>query len=162
AMSWKGILVPGTVPVPRLLRATFKSPVPFSVESQASLTSWTPEGGKLPPIFVPQTDPDAVPTPGVITLFGSADAPATVLRVANHRGRCAGGDADQQGCAIGADCPGGTCAPACGGGTKEGVACTTDSDCPSALCGRLFDPAPFLTLAKFGGPIVLPRTLPGF
>ena len=147
--------------MPRLLRATFKSLVPFSIPSQSSLTSWTPEGGKLPPIFVPQTDPAAVAAPDTIALFGSADAPSTVLRIANRRGLCSGGPKDRQTCATDTDCPEGSCDPVCGGGANDGAPCATDADCPSGECGRLFDPATFQSLAKTGGPIVLPRALPG-
>ena len=137
-MNWQGIMVPtSSAPVPRLLRATFKSLVPFAIPSQSSLTSWTPEGGKLPPIFVPQTDPAAAAAPGTIALFGSADAPSTVLRIANRRGRCAGGTKDYQWCATDSDCPGdGACDTICGGGTNDGGFCATDAECPDGAALR--------------------------
>jgi hypothetical protein len=161
-MNWQGVLVnQSDVPVPRLLRVTFKSDIPFSVDSQASLSSWTPEGGSLPPIFVPQTDPDASSAPGVVTLFGSTDAPATVLRIAVRRGRCDGGAAADQACTLDHQCPGGACIAVCAGGANDGVACTDSSECPDAECGLLYDPHDFASVAKAGGPIVIARAEPG-
>ena len=73
-----------SIPVPRLMRATIRSPVgAIPAPSQAFLASYTPEGGLLPPIFVPQVDLTAAP--GVTELFGSADAPYTILRLARER-----------------------------------------------------------------------------
>jgi hypothetical protein len=57
-VDWSGVLVRnGNVPVPRLMRAQIKSPVPVSLEDAVFIGSYTPEGGKLPPIFEPQKDP---------------------------------------------------------------------------------------------------------
>ena len=160
--NWQGILVnESAVPVPRILRGTLKSPVPVSVPSQTFLASFTPEGGRLPPIFAPQ--PDASTAPDVISLFGSADAPLTVLRIANRRGRCVAGQDAGQDCSIDADClPGGSCQDVCSGGKKNGGSCTTGADCPGGLCGQLFDPGPLVKLSKSGGPVVVPRVVPGF
>jgi hypothetical protein len=160
-VNWQGIPESQAgVPVPRLIRATLKSPVPLEVPSQVFLGSFTPEGGKLPPIFVPQTDPNAVPAPGVVTLFGSADAPATVLRIANRRGRCTGGNQDL--CAVDADCDAGVCSDTCSGGANDGQVCTTKEQCPGGRCerGELFDSSKLAALASNGGPVVIPRTLP--
>lgn len=85
-VGWQGVLVPSSVPVPRLLRATLRSPLPFAIPNQDFVGSFSPEGGQLPPIFEPQIDPSA--PSGVVTLFGSVDAPYTILRFA--RRYCAG------------------------------------------------------------------------
>src|SRR5438552_13774025 len=157
-LNWQGILVrQAGVPVPRLLRGTVKSPVLFQIPGQVFLASYTPEGGKLPPIFEPEADP-TVP-PDVITLFGSADAPYTVLRFARRRGQCSGGSNDGQPCVTDRDCPGGTCPTVCVGGTKDGMVCSRNADCPSGgTCGALFDFAP---LTAGGGPVVLSRFAAG-
>src|SRR5437870_2128902 len=157
-LNWQGILVrQAGVPVPRLLRGTVKSPVLFQIPGQVFLASYTPEGGKLPPIFEPEADP-TVP-PNVITLFGSADAPYTVLRIARRRGQCTGGSNDGQACVTALDCPGGTCPTVCVGGTKDGMLCSRNADCPSGgTCGALFD---FASLTAGGGPVVLPRFAAG-
>jgi len=77
-VGWSGILVPGSVPVPRLLRARLQSPLPFEIPDRVFVSSFTPEGGILPPIFEPQVDP-TLGDPDVVTLFGSVDAPYTIL-----------------------------------------------------------------------------------
>jgi hypothetical protein len=57
-VNWQGILVRNAgVPVPRLLRTRIKSPLPFQAPDQVFFGSYTPGGGKLPPIFEPQFDP---------------------------------------------------------------------------------------------------------
>lgn len=79
--NWQGILVNDAgIPVPRLLRGTLRSPLGFNIPDAVFLASYTPEGAKLPPIFEPTADP-SVTDPNVITLFGSADAPYTILWV---------------------------------------------------------------------------------
>jgi hypothetical protein len=91
--SWTGILVRHEGrPVPRLVKATLK--LPFSVAGASYLASFSPEGGPLAPIFEPQFDPTAAP--GTVTLFGSADAPYTILRVA--RGRLGSGSSGPEAC----------------------------------------------------------------
>src|SRR6185369_17802353 len=94
------------VPVPRLLHVTIDSPLPFAKPARVFLGSFTPEGATLPPLFEPQVDA-SITTPNVLTLFGSADAAYTVLRVARRAGRCAGGDNAGRACSIDRDCPGG-------------------------------------------------------
>ena len=90
-VDWSGVLVRnGGVPVPRLMRSQIKSPVPVTLDDPVFIGSYTPEGGKLPPIFEPQKDP-SVTDPNVISLFGSADAPYTILRFAHRHGQCIGG-----------------------------------------------------------------------
>jgi hypothetical protein len=132
-MDWRGILVRHSqVPVPRLLRATLDPSIPFRVPGVSFVASFTPEGGPLPPIFEPESDPQA--PSGVVTLFGSADAPYTVLRVARRSEtfqQCAGGGNDGLPCNDADDCPG-----ACVAGTNMGKACHQDADCPpSSTCG---------------------------
>jgi Tol biopolymer transport system component len=157
-VDWRGILVrQSQIPVPRLLRATFAPLVPIRVPGRSFSASYTPEGGLLPPIFEPQHDPTA--PSNVLTLFGSADAPYTILRIARRNGRCAGGPNDAQACTSFEDCPGGTCPTTCVGGGNDGGVCSTDAQCPGGRCGALFD---FSGFAYAGvGPVVLPRLGPG-
>jgi Tol biopolymer transport system component len=153
-VSWQGVLVPSKVPVPRLLRTTISAPPlgsSFSVPDQVFLGSFSPEGGRLPPIFEPQLTPGA--PPDVVTLFGSVDAPYTILRIARHHGTCSNSSSR---CSGNLDCPGGTCQTSCV--EAPATTCSKDGDCPSGLCGRLFDLAP---LALPGGPLVLPRPFTG-
>ena len=154
---WQGVLVRnGQVPVPRLLRGRVAAPVPFQIPDQVFLGSYTPEGGRLPPILEPQADPSTT-APNIVTLFGSVDAPYTVLQAVRRHGTCVGGRNDTTRCAHGADCPGGACRTSCV--EAPNVLCAVDTDCPSGRCGVLFDLAP---LAFGGGPVVLPRPLPRF
>lgn len=156
-MGWGGVLVKdGTVPVPRLIRTRYASPLPFKVPGQAFLRSFTPEGGLLPPILEPQIDP-TVAAPDVVTFFGSVDAPYTIIEVARRHGTCTGGDEVGSRCTADADCKGGTCATSCV--DAPATLCTIDADCPSGACGRLFDLSP---LVAGGGSVVLPRALPRF
>ncbi len=117
------------VPPPRLPRGgpTYEAfpgrGLPISVPSRAFLSSYSPQGTKLPPIFDPQTA-----TAATLTLFGTADAPETILRLARR---------------------------ACEGGSRAGFACTDASGCPDGACvGPLFD---FSSRLVDGvGPIVIP------
>ena len=108
-VDWRGILVDQGIPIARLLRgSTTFAAFPgqgqhISVPSRAFLSSFSPQGTKLPPIFDPQTA-----STDALTLFGTADAPETVLRLA--RQACAGGDRDGMACTAASGCPGGTCA----------------------------------------------------
>ena len=133
--AWSGILVRDSgVPVPRLLQSRIKSPVPFSLSDAIYIGSYTPEGGLLPPIFEPQRDP-TVTDPGTVALFGSADAPYTILRFARNQGSCAGGGRATLACSNHTDCPGGSCT-------------STGSNFDFSL----------LPQAPSGGPIVFDRT----
>src|SRR5439155_1539139 len=135
-MDWRGVLVnPNAVPVPRLLRGSTPleafagTGTPVRIPGAAFLASFTPEGRKLPPIFDPQADPT---DPSATTFFGSADAPASVLRIARRVPilLCAGGAQDGSPCATPRDCPGGTCTPtfhACANGTHAGAPCAADA-----------------------------------
>ena len=112
------------VPVPRLLRATLRSPLGFNVPDPVFLGSYTPEGAKLPPIFEPTADP-TVSDPDVITLFGSVDAPYTILRIARRAGTCS--NAPGRACVVATDCPtGGTCPTTCVGSAPPGTVCAND------------------------------------
>lgn len=162
-IDWRGILVPSAIPVPRLLRASSSvsalslSTGPIRIPGQEFMGSFTPEGAPLPPIFVPQVDPQ---TMNEVTFFGSADAPHTVLRLSRKSPTfhvCSGGTNDTRPCTTSAECPTGACAQAtCRGGTAIGQQCDEDSDCPSSECGTaLFD---FRDRLIHGvGPVVVPR-----
>ncbi len=156
--KWQGVLVrQGRIPVPRLMRSVFASPI--QVPSESFLASYTPEGGKLAPIFEPQNDPNA--PVGTLTLFGSADAPYTILRIQRRSTafqECSGGANAQLPCNVPADCPGGSCGPtSCNSGPDIGDPCTTDADCRQAECGpALFGLAP-LTVGDGTGPAVVTR-----
>jgi Tol biopolymer transport system component len=153
-IDWQGILVPATTPIPRLIGARFRSLLGLTIPDQVFLGSFTPEGGKLPPIFEPQANPDA--NPNIITLFGSADAPYSILRLARHHGTCNGGSNDNQRCAATVDCPGGLCETSCV--NMPSRTCSTNADCPNGgICGLLFD----FSLLSSPGPLVLSRTFIG-
>lgn len=153
-VNWQGVLVAGSVPVPRLLRAQTRPPLPFRVPDALFVHSYTPEGAVLPPVFEPLVDTNA--DPDVVTLFGSVDAPYTILRFANHHGTCRKGGRDTERCAADSDCPGGACQTSCVGDPTK--ACATDLDCGSSgPCGTLFD-AGILRAAAGAGPLLLSRT----
>ncbi len=158
-IHWQGILEQRSgVPVPRILHATLKPPVPFTVPSQVFLASYTPEGQPLPPIFEPKVDP-ALP-PALVALVGTADAPYTVLRINRRFGMCQGGENAGAPCTIDRDCLGGTCPLACVGGSTPGAACTSNANCMGGgTCGALF---PDFGAATGGGPFVMSRATPGF
>lgn len=132
-MDWSGVLVrQNGVPIPRLLRASFDPIVPFSLPGRSFTASFTPEGGLLPPIFEPQFDTSTA-SQAITTLFGSVDAPYTILRVARRSEvfrRCSGGANDLLACNVAEDCPG-----ACSAGVHAGNRCGTDGDCPGGVCG---------------------------
>ncbi len=154
---WGGILTRDQgIPVPRLIRFRTKSPLPFEVPAQAFLGSFTPEGGRLPPILEPQLDPTVV-DPDVFTAFGSIDAPATTIRVARRHGTCLGGDLAGTRCTRDLDCRGGTCERSCV--DAPATLCPNGTECPTGACGTLFD---LTALAPNGGPLVLARAMPEF
>ncbi len=108
--GWTGVLVRDAgVPVPRLLQSRLRSPLPFTLDDPIYIGSYTPEGGELPAIFEPQHDPN-VNVNNMVSLFGSADAPYTVLRFARRQGTCSGGGRNTLACSNDTDCPGGGCA----------------------------------------------------
>ena len=162
-MDWRGILVGEGVPIARLLQASASVEAfigggqPIRVPSNAFLHSFSPEGRVLPPIFDPQAAPTAV---NESTFFGSADAPATILRLA-RRGptleQCYGGTNDGLPCFDGNDCPSGSCAASTCSSGSVGTPCTADSDCGAGgECG----PALFEFRGRFlsnVGPVVVSR-----
>jgi cysteine-rich repeat protein len=184
-VNWQGIRAfEDGVPAPRRLRLT--AAIPVNIPRSSYLASFAPEGGRLGPVFEQQTDPNAAAL-SQVTLFGSADAPYTVLRLARRAPVCsgspikacnedsdcpsaqsctrflvcAGGSRSALPCAGVDDCPsGGTCGQAtCAGGTRNALACDKDADCPPANeCGPgLFD---FGALYAGGtGPIFVPRAV---
>ncbi|HEV7730681.1 MAG TPA: hypothetical protein VGR62_00900 [Candidatus Binatia bacterium] len=158
-VHWSGVLIrQNDLPVPRLIRATIKSPLPFPIPDAAFLASYTPEGAKLPPIFEPQSDP-SIADPDVITLFGSADASYTILRFARRAGRCVGGAAAGNACNVSTDCRGGTCPTTCVGGATPDAVCASDAECGGGRCGALFDD--FRPIAAWGGPLPIRRQAAG-
>src|SRR5439155_23615610 len=133
--------------------------VPIHIPGPAFLGSFTPEGRKLPPIFDPEADPT---DPAATTLFGSADAPTSVLRIARRTPvlLCLGGLNADAGCASARDCPGGTCMPtfrACTSGSSEGRPCTADADCGGAPCG----PTTCVSIGSAGQPCRTDGDCPG-
>ena len=147
-INWRGVLVEGSsVPIPRTLSgrsavpATSLSTGPIRIPGQEYVASYTPEGIKLPPIFEPQLD--AGPT-NEVTLFGSADAPLTVLRVARRQlaFACNAGPNAGAACTSVSDCPSSTCGPGlrffqCDGGSHAGQACTRTAECGVGTCAPL-------------------------
>lgn len=154
-IAWQGVLVPSSIPVPRLLRVRLQPPVSLSVPDQVFVDSFSPEGGLLPPIFEPQIDPTGAGS-GATTLFGSVDAPYTILRLARRHGVCQGGPKDGDPCETIADCDGGACPETCVGNPAQ--TCSSDAECGAAApCGKLFDVGA-LTNA---GPVIMPRPAVG-
>ncbi len=75
--------------------------VPLQVVEDAAFTSYSPVGIQLPPLFKPSTD-----STSSVTLFGSADALGSVVRVQRDTGRCeVGGNP----CVSDAACSSGRC-----------------------------------------------------
>ena len=158
-VAWQGVLVRDeNIPVPRLVRARVRSPLPLEVPDSVFLASFTPAGGRLPPIFEPQLDPDA-PDPDTVTIFGSADAPYSILRVARRHGTCNGGPNRGKLCADETDCARGVCELSRVGNPSK--VCANDEDCGVyEPCGALFD---FAKAALGGGGLfVLDRQATGF
>ncbi len=189
-MDWRRVLVRrAEVPVPRLLRAAVTleafegSGVPVRLPDESPLGSFSLRGTQLPPLFTPQREPDS----DALALFGTADAPEGVLRIARTRA-CAGGDLAGRPCDRDAQCPGGACGNglfdfatrllggsgpivlrrnACLGGSRPLGACTSASECPGGQCVTLQaearDPVPLdgLRAADAGYAFVVNETLVG-
>ena len=152
-MAWQGVLVSdSTTPIARLVRTRLLSPLPLTLPDQVFLGSYSPEGGRLPPILEPQLDP-SVAAPDVVTMFGSIDAPYTIIRVARRHGTCSSGTEAGHRCERDGDCKGGLCLTSCV--ADPATACEHDDDCSSGSCGSLFDFSPF---ASVGGPVLMPRS----
>ena len=153
-MIWQGVLTSDQgIPVPRLIRTRLESPLPLELPDQVFLTSYSPEGGALPPILEPQLDA-SISDPNVVTVFGSVDAPYTTIRIARRHGTCVGGDVDGARCSRDRDCKGGTCEDSCV--DDPATLCPTGTECSGGSCGTLFDMAP---LVANGGPLVVPRAV---
>ena len=135
---WQGVLVKdGDQPVPRLLRATIKPPVPVTIPSGVFVTSLTTEGQRLPPIFEPQTDPTTVDRPRRSSFFGSVDVRQTVLRIAHRRGVCQGGTEDGADCNTDARLQRRAPAPTPASAARnDGLTCGDDGDCPGGTLRR--------------------------
>ena len=190
-MDWRRVLVRREdVPVPRLLRgatvleAFEGSGVPLRLRDDSLLGSFSLTGTRLPPIFTPQSDPSQA---NALTLFGTADAPEGVLRIARDR-RCVGGDVAGRPCGTDAGCPGGACSAGvfdfasrmlggagpvvlrrhtCLGGTRPLASCGSAAECPGGQCVDLRaeadDPVPLdgLNAADTGYAFVVNESLLG-
>ncbi len=162
-MDWRGILVGQGIPIARLLRGSSAVEAfsgggePVRIPGSSFLRAYSPEGSVLPPVFDPQADPSAVHE---ATLFGSADAPETVLRIArrssDYRECDAGANAGAP-CNENSECPGGSCVSAvCNDGPNAGTTCSGDDECAGAECGQaLFE---FRNRYEDNiGPVLIPR-----
>lgn len=90
-----------------------------------------------------------------MSLFGSADAPYTILRFARRHGQCTDGSRDGEPCSNDTDCPGGSCPVTCAG--APGTQCVADGECGmDGPCGRNFD-LDLLPEVPAGGPAILSR-----
>jgi hypothetical protein len=154
-IDWRGILVPGTLPIPRLVRAsssvaafsgappepTQTPGAPIQVPGLNFLQSFSPKGLRVDPVFNPLFGEDAS---SETQLFGSADAEYGVIRVLRRSPdfrQCAAGDRAGLACTGDLECPLSECLAAlCRGGSKDGNQCTNDGMCPGGECGAsLFD-----------------------
>jgi hypothetical protein len=173
-VDWRGVLLrPDGVPVPRLVRGDLRlsafagSPQPVRMPGRSFVASFSPAGIRLPPIFEPFVDPDSFED---LSLFGSADAPVGVLRLARRAAdlssgfleyhQCHGGPDDGRPCLLADDCDGGSCGgTTCRvGGVNTGQTCRNDLECPlAAECGpSLFEFRD--RLASGVGPVLVART----
>ena len=159
--NWQGVLVRSrSIPVPRLVRGVLALD-DVQITGPSFLGSFTPEGGRLEPIFEPQADGE---TPmGTLRFFGSADAPYTVLRFGRRSATfqaCAGGVNGGRPCEAAADCPGGVCGKAtCEGGSDHGEDCASDADCRRGECGPSFFDLSDRLIAQGAGPGVITRVV---
>ncbi len=112
-VDWSGVLFQGgdseTFPPPQLINffAEIGSGLPsapgapLEVAEPAAFTSHSPLGIQLPPLFEPSSD-----STQAVTLFGSADARTSVIRIERNLGQC----------------------------DNTGAACLTDAICGSGSC----------------------------
>jgi cysteine-rich repeat protein len=149
-MDYQSILVRvGGRPFPRLTRGgssidawtAIVGSAPIAIPSRSFLSSWSPEGIRLPPVFEPLADPGAS---SEATLFGTVDAPLGVIRIAKRNpvlSKCVGGSNPGTPCDSPSVClGGGACTPvitpefrACSAGTHG--PCASDADCAAGTCG---------------------------
>ncbi len=157
-IDWSGVLLRQSgISLTRLVEGAFRTPIPFDISSSTFLRSYTPEGARLPPVFEPKFDPNTSDRT-VITVYGSADAPASVLRISRRRGRCS--DTTAMDCEVDGDCAKGErCDLACSDETR--AQCSSDGDCSGGYCGRNFDHTLLLALASSGTGVPVDRTPTG-
>ncbi len=141
-IDWTKVLVPGGLPVPRLVEMAATIPAfagsspplggpgdPIRVPGSSFLSSHGPRGHRVPPIFQPLSDANK--------LFGSADAARGVVRIARRSQlfrQCAGdtGVPSLNGfpCNDASECGTGSCGPTtCRGGSNPGAKCASDLQC---------------------------------
>jgi len=152
-VDWTNVLIEGDVPTPILLNgasavdAYSGVDAPVVLPGEDFVASYTAEGAILPPVFSPANDPGSSEE---VALFGSADAPLTVLRISalspDARTCDAGsGSLEDSPCTSNGHCDDGVSAGACAaarcvGGSSAGLACSDEDDCPAGSCGvALFD-----------------------
>jgi len=147
-MDWRGILVDDdAVPVARLLRgettieAFVGRGMPLLLPDSSILSSFSPRGIRVAPIFDPQLDATTV---SAAAFFGTADAEEGILRVARHAlviGQCSGGDPGDVGlpCIDGQGCPTGTCGTPTYfvDGAPTAIGCTSDVSARRITCAEL-------------------------
>ena len=139
-MDWRGVLFDrDEIPVARQVRAKLGDEIadklPFGIPHRSVLASYSPTGLRLPPVFEPQATLTGEGGTGV-TLFGTVDAPETVLRIARHfvtKDVCSVSDGECE-----EVCPTGNCTCLVRG--QDGreateTACKIGSDCGSEECG---------------------------
>ena len=135
-------------PFPRLTRGitsidAFASiAAPIRIPSRSFLSSWSPEGIRLPPVFEPLADPTTL---NETTLFGSVDAPLGVIRIGKRApvlAKCVGGTKPGMPCDSQAICSGGgTCTALTTPEFREctvsppHVPCASNDDCVAASAG---------------------------
>lgn len=166
-MNWQRVLPNRADPIPRLLIGESTIPAfsqdpqetPIVLPGRSFVSSHAPGGGALDPIFEPEIGSAGGTTPPVV-LFGSADAPYTVLRLARRSPAfrvCTAGDYAGKPCVTSTDCPNATEAcqgqAVCVGGNTP---CTSDRDCGGGECGAsLFEFRD--RLLEDVGPVVVDR-----
>lgn len=157
-MDWGGVLLeagrrsnPTGIAAPRLIRATSEieafegraipiqvpfDPADVAGSNRRALSAFAPNGARLPPFLEPQLSPNVATG---LTLFGTVDAAASVLRLprAVVSDQCDNGVNDGLPCGGDNDCPGGACVPpVCFvDGETTGVPCSDHADCPGGECG---------------------------
>ena len=153
-VDWANVLIEGDVPTPILLNgasavdAYSGVDAPVVLPGEDFVASYTPEGAILPPVFSPANNSSG--SGEEVALFGSADAPLTVLRLSalSPDGKTcdsASGNLEDSPCTIDDHCDDGISAGACAaarcvGGTNAGLGCEHDGQCPDGSCGvALFD-----------------------
>ncbi len=158
-VAWQGVLTSAQgIPVPRLVRTRLEAPLPFEIPDEVFITSFTPEGGALPPILEPQLDPTVL-DPNVVTVFGSVDAPYTTIRIARRHGTCVNGANNGDRCARDFDCRNGTCEDSCV--DDPATLCPIGTECTTGSCAALFDFSPVPDVAA-GGPLAIERFTEAF